>query len=763
MDARMRVRALPFGAALLALGFSANAQQVVNQTLDTVQVFGSGRVLERVDDPATTGVDYRYVDTGLAGTTLTAAQLTATQGLFALDGNWVVQWSDTEDPASRRQLFSCAQVPGLDDRLAQACTGLTADLTGNVLWLAGRNKGRTHNLVKVVRSTAGQLCPTSWQAIGSTAYFACTWVTGRPLLIDITVVDGSAAETLNPSCTAATCAKGAGVLGLEERRRAVFFPTTNISTVPIGQSVEIASGKTGWGLSGSEQLLGATLFQAGGVSYVLATTSSSRILRSTTDGSSSVVALGLDVPLADSSCTSRSPQYGIRSSAKSGLVYVTDRDCRRARAFAPSSTTTPLTALTQSEDLPTGSVAPEGPTVAAGRAYSLLDYSGQQDRPLLTNLDGDPSLELSKVTLVDRSVSGLVLFQIQNIPDCRWIPPARWPDVCGRAGVIDGAALPASEQRLNVTPLLPKEVTDLFAPGQLPPLYVQAHWRGQAQNDYYFEAMFALTEPGVYFTGTFDLHFYVARLTRPKRELGCIPEPPATSVAPFTPLATLLAWDVTTKVSENFISVGDPISFDDAVPGGYDYEDTLINIGCGSIRSGGSRASLIPYNLAMAPNLAKPSASGGFDYAYTDTVYKELLDGLYDELYQATADLACRQVDGGTATPLLPADCSSLKAAWFNGRDKLNKCFQATTQPKQSAGDQNCQAFDSQLSNFRASLLAAPACGADLSKCDPANRRGELLTRLNTISHVFRDRFLPSIPPDGFCNCEVLPAVLPKN
>ena len=36
-----------------------------------------------------------------------------------------------------------------------------------------------------------------------------------------------------------------------------------------------------------------------------------------------------------------------------------------------------------------------------------------------------------------------------------------------------------------------------------------------------------------------------------------------------------------------------------------------------------------------------------------------------------------------------------------NVLDKLHKCWDATKQPKQSSGDQNCQAFDSQLMNLQ--------------------------------------------------------------
>jgi hypothetical protein len=66
-------------------------------------------------------------------------------------------------------------------------------------------------------------------------------------------------------------------------------------------------------------------------------------------------------------------------------------------------------------------------------------------------------------------------------------------------------------------------------------------------------------------------------------------------------------------------------------------------------------------------------------------------------------------------------------------------------QPKQSAGDQNCQAFVSQLNNFENTLD-----GAMLFGMDPANRKGELKARTLVIRHLYEERVVPSIPADGF-------------
>ena len=72
-----------------------------------------------------------------------------------------------------------------------------------------------------------------------------------------------------------------------------------------------------------------------------------------------------------------------------------------------------------------------------------------------------------------------------------------------------------------------------------------------------------------------------------------------------------------------------------------------------------------------------------------------LLDRLFDELEQARKLTACTNYaeDGNADQPLSPSVCSALAADWTNARDKLNKCIDATKDPKQSAGDQTCQSL----------------------------------------------------------------------
>ncbi len=99
--------------------------------------------------------------------------------------------------------------------------------------------------------------------------------------------------------------------------------------------------------------------------------------------------------------------------------------------------------------------------------------------------------------------------------------------------------------------------------------------------------------------------------------------------------------------------------------------------------------------------------------------------------------------------PLTDAQCSTLNSVLLNAEDKLTKCVTATQQPKTSAVDQNCQAFNSQFSSYRSQLNAVPPA---LAQLDPANRIGELKARSETLWLVYGERFLPSVPLGGFGN-----------
>jgi len=159
----------------------------------------------------------------------------------------------------------------------------------------------------------------------------------------------------------------------------------------------------------------------------------------------------------------------------------------------------------------------------------------------------------------------------------------------------------------------------------------------------------------------------------------------------------------------------------------------MVNTGCGSTKVSGVRWSLYTYNLEVTPN--------------TDAVFAKLLVKLYDDLEEARAEVACKQVDTTGAPPMSASLCSNLRTQWLNGKDKLDKCIGASTQPKQSSGSQNCSGFDSQLTNYQSAVRNATAVGPD-----PANRVSEIKARVEVVFAVFRQRFLPSIPANGFTN-----------
>jgi hypothetical protein len=126
-----------------------------------------------------------------------------------------------------------------------------------------------------------------------------------------------------------------------------------------------------------------------------------------------------------------------------------------------------------------------------------------------------------------------------------------------------------------------------------------------------------------------------------------------------------------------------------------------------------------------------------------------LLDRLFDELELARKLTACDRFaeDRNADQPLSPSVCAALAADWANGRDKLNKCIDATKDPKQSAGDQTCQAFTSQFEAYRSELKAASINWYPVPAgffADRANRLGELKARTDVIRYIFACQFLPS-------------------
>ena len=148
-------------------------------------------------------------------------------------------------------------------------------------------------------------------------------------------------------------------------------------------------------------------------------------------------------------------------------------------------------------------------------------------------------------------------------------------------------------QLLNVTPLLPEDVTTQFdssgvAPGGLPPLYVSKQYRGQQARDFRIEALFFKTETGVVFLDTYQGEIDVSKLSG--FELGC--NVPTTSNVPTSVLRT---WDAITTVSETYKGVGGR------------YIDTITNVGCRN-----------PTKISGQPYLALPDSRDRTGYLRPD-------------------------------------------------------------------------------------------------------------------------------------------------
>ncbi len=444
--------------------------------------------------------------------------------------------------------------------------------------------------------------------------------------------------------------------------------------------------------------------------------------------------------------------YGVRTSFKTGRAYVSSRGLGAVLALQPNGS--PFTALQPVKinsgvddlALTTLPTRPDGLTVAPGITIDLADCTVNCE--WLKDANGNVTASFTNVRLAAGSASDTKVFQVKGIPDCRYVPQVCRNLLMGSNAVSDDAArqdlinagwilpldaankLKPAAELLNVTPLLPQDVTTEFdtsgvAPNGLPPLYVGNQYRGQAINQYRFQAFFFKTPTGIAFLDTFQSDFEVAELVG--QSLGCPPVP-----------GKLREWDVATWVSETYKSVGGR------------YIDTITNSGCGGTRTTTSRLSLVPYNLEVAPDTYR----GGVVTVNNDGVFARLVQALGNDLDAVRSDYACKQADpvpSGGIAPLSTTTCATLAQLWLGSKltggikSKLDKCVDAAFQPKSSASNENCNAFRTQFAQYR-SALPASATGAD-----PANRLGELKARAETFSFIFETRFLPSIPPTGFC------------
>ncbi len=454
-----------------------------------------------------------------------------------------------------------------------------------------------------------------------------------------------------------------------------------------------------------------------------------------------------------SQCDFSPQKFGIRTSTKSGRLYVSDENFCEVSAFEPAEDTLvadgaglrvaarpggdDFVLSTRTEATATRPAGPAypvlEPTLAPGISIDLSKCASADGCTFVAKRDnGQPLATLSNVKLAS-TAKGMTLFQVQNVPDCRWIPKAELPAACktdanedGNPDPISGSGAPET-QYLNITPLLPKEVTDQFAPGELPPMYISPHYRAQQTNLFYFELFFGVTQQGVLFQDVFNLEFDVNGLNAETRaELGCVASPSLQ-----TSVDTLLDWDISVTVSERVPVVGPPDKPN---------TDILVNTGCGSTRTGGARWSAYMYDLELTPTAYGKSTNG----LPPDDYFAHLVVDLFFDLEAARSQFAC-------AGPLTTAVCTNLESTWLNAKDKLAKCLKDSYAPKTSEAVRNCNSFDTQMANYRATLNTVPLCTVATTTCrDPENRLGELKARVDTLRHVVNDRLIPSVPEDGF-------------
>ncbi len=371
----------------------------------------------------------------------------------------------------------------------------------------------------------------------------------------------------------------------------------------------------------------------------------------------------------------------------------------------------------------------------------------------VASVGGKVAASLSSVEAENPGGSTEAIVIPVRLPDCRYIPHACIDLLppAGDSAANDDAArklliglgvikpldlsktyrLNPATQLLNVTPLLPAEVSALFdtsgkPPNGLPPLYVSSRWRGQSINDFWFDGLFFKTDAGVVFSETFEGLIDVSQLTGD--ELGCVANP-----------NDLLAWDVITSVSELARSVGGR------------HADKAVNVGCENpTKVSGERLSLYTVNFEIVPDTYAPTVKSHKPTitVNNDAVFARLVQSLWNDIGETRARYACRQADpvpSGGAPPLSRHVCKKLATLWKTADARLEQCVKATFYPASANQTRICARARDYVDAFEA-VLPESAAGPDVY-----NRLGELKARVDVFQHVWEERFVKSIKPGGFC------------
>ncbi len=375
-------------ALLASLGGHARAEtQVIQQVLDRVAVFNRGTALEMKFDAADQRPPDFFNFDLVESAGLGSCQLNGSRGLYCLDGRDVRRWQDPADGGPGQVEFSCANgALQLDAKRGDPCSAIAVAQYGDV-WISGR-RGSAYQLIKLVRKDADGACSegsTLSPTNGVPArYCFRQYASGRPLLYKLVVVEGEEAERFD----AGTGVPAGGVLGLDVRNAVTYF-----SAIPNATPVDLVAGKTAWGLGNKEALLDLALLQvANGAlagdqtdNFLLAMSSTGRVLARQTDQFAAATTIeAFNVPdERDASsaptpeqCDASAQRYGIAASAKSGRVYVTDRNYCQVMALQPAGP--PFMGLVNVPDASSSLGGQLGEHLAAlriGRALLALDRS----------------------------------------------------------------------------------------------------------------------------------------------------------------------------------------------------------------------------------------------------------------------------------------------------------------------------------------------------------------------------------------------------
>jgi hypothetical protein len=541
--------------------------------------------------------------------------------------------------------------------------------------------------------------------------------------------------------------------------------------------------------------------------FAVVTTNFGRLLAKRADGATNAFPVfDFRVAANRNNCTTATPaKFGVRTRYESNRAYVSDRACRQVLALetydiAESAPPDDCSAAVGAQDfyfcnareksatgtdvdvaLSTGTTDPTGISVSEGIGTNLNDCVAGSGKYCVLVPDSDAGdqnvigARISNVTLDDTTKSGVIHYRITGIPDCRYYDDLSLASqkICDGAPAdpVVGDLVDPNKQFLDVSKLLPSVIRKQFStPEQpsaslpeLPPMLLSPAYRAKFSlegGDGTFEAIFGRTEEGLVFRKNFLLEIDAPELTGSGSTSDCGGGTPGNpDVAGWTVMTTISErYKVAGVVAESGVNSTMPLQ----------HVEMLLNSACNSpTKLSGTRESIFPYNLAINPNVfpksryaPMPVGVGGIDTTSSKIdVFANLLVTLYDDLLLALNETARKDVDlngdtdgsgeiDGTESrvpPIIDPTGASLASTWSVGvEDKLQKCI-AAAYDKQSAAAQNCQSFESAVTNFRATVALLSPNGRDR-----ANRLGEITARCDVILYVLNKQLLPTIPTGGF-------------